>query len=571
MKHVMDETLKTAGTPGNTAAALPKLEDARTILSRWNGMLSDRVGWDAIWQRAADLALPRKGQITRQESGPGANPANRLYDTTAIDSVATLAAGHSTAITPAGTQWFTWESPDMIKSDEADAWYNKASAVTRKILSGGNFHTMLNECFEDRAGFGVCCMAAMPNKDRMISFQAHPVGSFCIEEDAEGNVDTIFLRREYSISQLVQTFGEEVVIAHEKLARSWVKFREKGTNTSHWMIHAVFPRLERDRTKSDKFNLPWASVWVAEDCKAVLHRDGFDEFPFCVTRYLKRTGSRQQYGYGPFEQVEAAIVNANKTKQILQVVRHKQAVPPTLQPDDMVGNVDLRPGGITVFNSRSRHLPQEWVTNSNPVGLIEEIEDDRRAIRAAFHTDLFRMFADREKQMTAREVSELAAEKLMPFSPSFSRFTADFQVMMERIFAILFRAGAFGKMSEIPEEVRIRRAGSPDEVPAPKVMYQSRIALALRQAETAASDRLLERAANLAAHDPEAMDNIDVDVYLRQSARNDGVSEQILRGMRDVKAIREGRAAAQQQQAEMQMMSAGAAAVGKMKGAGLPL
>lgn len=543
------------------------MEDAKSILARWGTMSADRAPWDSQWQEVSDYALPRKGNISRTESGPGSNSANRLYDTTAIQSVSVLASGHSSAITPAGTQWFAWEAPEEIKSDIADKWYNKCSEKTRKILTAGNFHTMLNEAFEDRSGFGLCCLMALPNAERKISFQAHPVGSFCIEDDADGNVDTVFLRREYSIRQLVQLFSEEVILENEKLAKAWERFKEKGVDSNHFVIHAVFPRIERDATKLDALNMPIASVWVAEAGKTVLKRSGFEEMPLMVSRYLKRSGSKQQYGYSPFEQVKAAILDANKIKQILQVVGQKLAVPPVLVPDNLIGNVDMRPGGKTVFRSSGQGtLPQEWLTNGNPQGMQEQLLDAREAIRQAFHTDLFRMFAEREKQMTAREVSELAAEKLMPFSPSFTRFTADFQVMMEAIFAILYRAGVFGSVKEgtIPQEVIRVLDNGMGEIPPPKVIYQSRIALAIRQSETAAADRLVERAMNFAQVDPSAMDNIDADQYLRQSGRNDGVSDDILRSEKDMQALREARAEAAEQQAQLEQAKTAADAAGKV-------
>jgi hypothetical protein len=225
--------------------------------------------------------------------------------------------------------------------------------------------------------------------------------------------------------------------------------------------------------------------------------------------------------------------------------------------------VDTRPGGKTVFKSTSGVMPKEWLSGGDPRGMQDQLEDARKCIRQAFHTDLFRMFADRQKQMTAREVSELSAEKLMPFSPSFTRFTADFQIMMERIFAILFRAGVFGAVEDIPQAVIVRgREGA--EVPPPKVVYQSRVALAIRQAETAASDRLVERAMQLAVLDAGALDNIDVDVYLRQSARNDGVSDHILRSQEDIEAGRQAKAQAQAQQAQLAMAQQAADAAGKV-------
>ena len=539
-------------------------EDAKTILTRWGTMASDRAPWDSLWQEVADYAMPRKGPLKRTETGPATNSANSLYDTTAIDAVATLASGHSSAITPAGTQWFAWESPESVKSDDADAWYNEASEKTRKILGAWNFHTALNECFEDRAGFGICALAVMPHAKNLISFTAHPVGSYCIEEDDEGDVDTVFLRREYSIRQLVQKFGEEAVVADAKLAKAWAAFQEKGKDSDHPVIHAIFPRMKRDPEKLDAFNMPFASVWIAESGKSVLKRSGFPEMPMMVSRYLKRPGSKQQYGYGPFEQVKAAVVDANQLKQILQVVAQKIGVPPMLIPDYLDGNVDARPGGKTVFRSNSNALPQEWLMSGDARGLLEELQDARETIRKAYHTDLFRMFAEREKQMTAREVSELAAEKLMPFSPSFTRFTADFQVGMERIFAILFRAGVFGGRESISQAVIRRAPNGMAEVPPPKVVYQSRIALAIRQAETAAADRMIERAMGVAQLDPSILDNIDLDAYVRHGGRNDGVSEELLRPEKQRDDMRQQRAEAQAAMAQLEQASMAADAAGKL-------
>lgn len=531
------------------------METAKSILARWQRMLSDRTLWDAEWQQVADLGMPRKGNITSTNTGPGGQASNKLYDTTLIDCISTLASFHSTGITPAGAQWFAWEAPEDIKSDEADAWYNDASEKARKILTACNFHTMLNESFEDRSGFGVTCMGAMPHPETRITFQTHPVGSFCFEEDAEGNVTTIFLRKPYTIAQLQEMFGEDVLAKNEKLAKSFANFTEKGINADHYVIHAVFPRIQRDATKRDIFNMRYASCWVAEDGREetrMLERSGFEELPYMGSRYLKSSGSKQQYGFAPFQQVKAAVLNVNKTKQILQVVRQRMAVPSILVPDDLIGNIDQRPGGKTVFNSKNKNLPREWLNEGNPQGLIDEIEDDRGAIRKAYHYDTARMFADREKQMTAREVAELAAEKLLPQSTTFTRFTADFQILMDRIFAILFREGCFGALDKIPAAVVRQRKDGSAEVPPPKVIYQSRLALAIRQSETAAADRMVERALQLAPVQSDALDNIDTDAYVRLTGRNDGIAEKILRSEKSMETLRQSRADAQQQQAQLE-------------------
>lgn len=545
------------------------METAKAILKRWGQMLIDRTPWDSEWQQVADFGMPRKGPINSTQTGPQSTAANKLYDNTLIECIATLASFHANGITPAGAQWFAWEAPEEIKSDDSDAWYNKASEKAIKIMAGSNFQTVLNEAFEERSGFAISCIAAFPHPETQITFQSHPVGSFCCEEDAEGNVNTIFIRIPLTISQLLEMFGEAVISQNEKLAKSLADFKSKGVNGEHWCIHAVFPRLDRNPRKRDVFNQKFASCWITEsgkDEQRLLQRSGFEELPYMVSRYLKRSGSKQQYGYAPYQQVKAAVVNVNKTKQILQVVRQRLAVPSVLVPDDLVGNIDQRPGGKTVFNAKNKHLPQEWLNQGSPQGLIDEIEDDRNAIRKAYHYDAARMFADRQKQMTAREVAELASEKLLPQSTTFSRFTADFKILMDRIFAILLRAKAFGDPAkgEIPESVIRRVKGKPAEIPPPKVIYQSRLALAIRQAESAAADRMVERASALEAVAPGALDNIDLDEYIRVTGRNDGVSEKLLRSKDDRDSLRKQKAEAMQQQAQLEQAKTAAEAAGKV-------
>jgi hypothetical protein len=534
-------------------------------------MESQRSPWDSSWEKAANYCLPRKNNIGTKSviTGPGTNPASKLFDTTAIESCSILASGHASAITPAGTQWFAWEAPDDIKSDEADAWYHRAAERAGKILSAGNHYTCKNETFEDRSGFGISCMAAFENDKSVISFAAHPVGSFCVEEDAEGNVDTVFFGKLYTIRQLVQMFGEKAVMLAPKLAKSWEKYKQKGTAAEHFVIHANFPRLDYDPRKPlDPLKMRYASVWIGVDDKTVLRQSGMPELAYCVSRYLKRSGSGQMYGYSPFEQCEAAISDANKVKQIMQVVGQRKAVPSMLIPDYLMGNVDTRPGGRTIFKTGANagELPREWLNEGNIKDLMDQLLDDREVIQRTYHTDLFKMFSQREKIMTAREVSELSAEKLMPFSPSFTRYTADDQVMQERIFSILFRAGVFGdwKKGEIPAAVMRPMGKKFATVPPPKVIYQSRIALAIRQAETAGADRAIERAIVVSQTNPEVMDNYDLDAYARDGARNDGAPESLLRPIEDRDKMRQARAEAIQQQQQLEQAQLAADAANKV-------
>src|SRR5690606_4715799 len=100
------------------------------------------------------------------------------------------------------------------------------------------------------------------------------------------------------------------------------------------------------------------------------------------------------------------------------------AFPRMLIPQNYVGDIDTRAGGVTYFDaSNPNAAPREWATNGRYDVGLDRANRKQRAIEDAFHVDLFQMFSQQEKQMTATEVSERAAEKLIQFSPTFARMT----------------------------------------------------------------------------------------------------------------------------------------------------
>src|SRR6185436_2076880 len=100
--------------------------------------------------------------------------------------------------------------------------------------------------------------------------------------------------------------------------------------------------------------------------------------------------------------------------------------------------------GVTYFSrdlAGANLMPREWMTAGRYDVGLDRIKERQRAIEDAFHVPLFQMFAQLEKQMTAREVAERSSEKLIQFSPTFSRLTSElFNPLLERIFGILLRA-----------------------------------------------------------------------------------------------------------------------------------
>jgi hypothetical protein len=246
----------------------------------------------------------------------------------------------------------------------------------------------------------------------------------------------------------------------------------------------------------------------------------------------------------------------NFLQRMMDALAEKMAFPPVLAPESLEGEIDPNAMGVTYFDANlaaTNGMPREWMTAGRYDVGLQRIQERQKAINDSFHVDLFQMFAQIEKQMTAREVAERSQEKLIQFSPTFARLTSElFNPLLERVFGILFRAGSLG---EVPPQI----AGQPYSI-----QYSSRIALALRSLPSIGYARTLERQLQLAAVIPSVLDNMDYDAAERATALSDGVPADFLMPTQKRDDMRKARAEAQakaQQQAEL---AAQADAIGKV-------
>jgi len=158
--------------------------------------------------------------------------------------------------------------------------------------------------------------------------------------------------------------------------------------------------------------------------------------------------------------------------------------------------------------------------------------------------------------MTAREVMERSAEKLIQFSPTFARMTTElFNPLLRRVFAILARQGKFPSPPQ-----QLVMAGF---IPEPEISYNSRVALAIKQLENAAFIRTSEMLLPYAQIKPEMLDNFDFDEITRDMARNDGLPARWLMDEEFVARMRAQRAQAAQAQMQTEQLERTASALGK--------
>ena len=548
------------------ALKLDRVELGRYVSARHQQLLSNRASWESWWQDLANYVMPRQRNIISQQVSPNADRDAILFDGTAIQANMILANGQLTWMTPHDTRWFNFDAPAQLKGNEpVENFYRICTEVAMLELARSNFYSVIHQVYLDRGGFGTAVMFCEEGRRSLLTFRKFDVGTYCIADDDEMSVDTLSWEFDLSARQAVQWFGyENLSVEVQKCFDD--KTGEKKEKTSTFIRH-VFPRADDDIEfgKKDATNKPIASVTIEKTHKNIVRVSGYDEQPFFASRY-DRWISGQPYGWCPAAIALPEARQLNFLQKQMDALAEVSAFPRMLIPSSHKDEIDTRAHGVTYFDeSNPNALPKEWLTQGKYDIGLDRVNQKQEAINRAFHVDLFRMFADLDKQMTAREVMERSSEKLSQFSPTFALFTTEFiSPMLKRVFKILYRNGM---LPPIPREL-MQQDGTGLWMPEPEVTYSSRIALAIKALENASAMNVLEMLAPIGQTKPEVWDNLSGDELARGVSRNAGLPERWITDPKVMQAIREARQKQIEeanQQAQLMAMAEGAAKVGSVK------
>ena len=533
------------------------------LIAKRKALAAPRTHWDSWWQELADFISPRKAEITDQQHYPDDSKQTILHDSTAVQANMTLAQGQLSLVTPMEEQWFQFDAPHRLRHiPEVRRWYADCTEITKLEIANSNFYAEVMESYLDRGAFGTCLMSIQESWDERscLNYRSYNIGTYSIEENASGYIDTIFPCRKMSARQITDEWPQAEL--PPKLAEA--ANDPKKMHEVKWEVHhAVFPRGEAPGESRIASPYWWDMkfsfyVWVEEPEKQLLHEGGFDSNPFVCSRYLK--WGQDPYGWCPGWAALPEARQLNFLERMLDNLAELQAFPRLLIPANMVERVDLAPGGVTVFNQfQQQAKPEEWASAGRYDVGLDRAQRKEAKINEAFHVDLFKMFSMMEAkgQMTAREVAERSAEKIIQFSPTFARLTTEmFTPLLRRTFNILNARGKYPP----PPMTALEQDNQGVFVPLPEVIYVSKLALAIKTMQNTSFMSLMEAITPMVAADPSTMRFINSERTVQGLAKNFGVPQEWLSTQEEVAEAD----AAMAEQAQMQQAMAAGETVGKV-------
>ena len=516
--------------------------DVKDIVARFQHIEGQRDNWNNHYQELADYMLPRKADIVKKRSR-GEKKMELIFDGTALQSVDLLSSSLHGMLTSGASAWFhlTMKDEELGRDEEVQRWLEDSSQRMMRAFTMSNFETEVHEMYVDLVVFGTGCMF-VEMENNTLRFSTRHVSEFYVAEDQFGIVDTVFRKYELSARQAVQRFGIDNVGTF--IQRTFkTKPDEEVT-----ILHAVMPRKDRDPSKKDNKNMPFASMYICMETKMIIAESGFQELPYVVPRFLKATGEVMGRSPAMVALPDVKMLNL-MSKTIIQAAQ-KMIDPPLLVPDDgFLLPIRTQPGGLNFYRSGSRDTITPLNTGANiPIGLQME-EQRRQAIRAAFFVD--QLLSGSTPNMTATEVIQRQEERMRVIGPVLGRLMNEMlRPLIDRAFALMLRAEMLSVPPEVLQGVDV------------DIEYVSPLARAQKSSSVNGVIRALEILMPLAQSLPVG-DHINPDGLVNYLTESLGVPKKVLKPQSAIDEEREERAAMQQEQMARQMEQEDVATVGQ--------
>lgn len=514
--------------------------DIDQIMERHNGMQSRRSTFESMWERVAELVLPRSDDF-RQRHAEGDQRNRNQYDAFPMLGLDRWSAAIESGLMPRQAYWHRLRTgeDDLDEMDEVKVYLEAMNEMLwrARYSPKGNFVGQSHECRVALGAFGTMGLLVEPREGGGTKYRAIHLNQLFIAENNEGMVDTVHREFEMTARQAVQTFREKTP---DKVLS---KYNDGKPDAKFTFIHCVMPREDYEPGRMDEQGLPFAGSYIMPEGKVLIDEVGYHEQPYIVSRYS--VSSREVYGRSPAIQLLPDISMLNEMRRTTIEAANMAVDPPTLLHDD-ISEFDLIPGARNygAMDDNGRPMATVWNNQSRVDIGLEMIKDTRNQIDDGFMGIYFRVLLE-NPNMTATQAMLLAQQQGQMTSPVIGRLQSEWLgPMIRRESGILYRQGKHPKM---PQALMEYLAESDDGL---QIEYESPLTRAAKAEEAVGILRAFESLSPIAQLDPTVFEMFDMQEIARTVAEVNGVPAKAIKSQARIDADKE----AQDMQAEMGMM-----------------
>lgn len=496
-----------------------------------------RASWESVWKDVSEFCIPKRSFWDNTGETEGGDYGRQLYNTTAVHAVGLSSSGFIGATASRTSRFFRFitTDPDLMTWPGIADYLETCERIIYAELNRSNFYEAIAELVPNGFTIGTGSLYVEDDaKNGRIIFQArHPKEVF-IDEDDYGFTDTII--REYPIS------GKAALLKFGDKLPEDIRQRCKDNPIQRIVIqHIVMPASDSFRQAfTGEINpaMPFASIWRLVTTGDIISAGGYWEFPYPTWRYAKN--SDETYGRSPAMDALSEILGANQVAKSRLMTAQYTSDPAFLTSQTLQGRDRLVPGGRIYISGPDEVMQPLEAGKNYPITVDTERRIDE-TIERFFHTDIYLMLQQAERQMTALEVDARMSEKAALLGPMTDRYNTEvLSPAIKRAFQIALRAG---RLPPPPRIVVEQKATLEIDF----VGYLSQ--LQKKHFQIGGMRASIEHIMAVAQLNPETLDVVDADVLMREGLDGHGAPQKAIRETDEVQAIRTARA--QQQQAMM--------------------
>lgn len=506
--------------------------DFEALVRRAEEAMNGRANWESWWQDLADRVLPQMADFGTQRT-PGEKRTEKMFDSSAALAATKTVAALGAFAYPANQQYqkLTTSNDDLNKVYAVKAYFEQ---LTKRLFLArysprASFESQMGEAALQHVVFGTGPMFVEDNvKKRALRYKSMHLAHTFMLEGADGQVDTVFHRFEWTLRQIEQKWPG-------RLPEALAKRLPTNPDEKVWVVHAICPREDYDPDAFGYLGMPWASVYWVRGEKSKLDEGGYASWPLPTLRYMTSAG--EVYGRSPAWMAMSDIKVLNAMKRSTLQAAQKAVDPPLLATEDgVLGAFNQVPAAVNYggLSPTGEPLVKPLITGAKVELGLEMMQWEEDKIAQHFMLDVFRWLIE-NPNTTATQVLEVMNERAVLVAPIVSRMESGFfSPLTERELQLLHDAGQLADL-EIPPEL-VEAEGEY------KIEFTSPMRRAMRSSEALGLARTLEILTPFSQIDPTVLDVFDTAQFPRELADINGVPANMLRSPEAVMALREQRA-----------------------------
>ncbi|MBE4265268.1 phage tail protein [Vibrio parahaemolyticus] len=503
----------------------------------FSGLDSEYQNWEPHYKEIAKFLQPRRQRFNTSDTNHKSSINTAIVDPSATLAMRVAMGGMYSGITNPTTQWIrlTVSDKDLSKSYAVRSYLDQCSQLIMYMLAKTNFYNIAPTAFIDILSYSTASVGIEKDEKTVLRFYPSPVGSYRLANGPRLNVNTHGKKRMWTVAQMVERFGIDNVSDAVKHSYNSQNYQNKFE-----VRHLVFDNPDYIPTAFSSTSKKYCSLWYEpiEGSDKILHRGGFDDFPFLTPRW-EVLGADSYGSFGPGMLALGSIKGLQVDQRNKHTANALQIKPPMVGPTSLKNNgASLVPGGLTFVDGVQgvQGFVPAYQTNFSTQEVLLSISDTRQIIDQAFFKDLFLAIIDVNKSgVTATEILQRKEEKMLMLGPVLSRFDEEF--LDPTVSLAYSEMDRRGMLPEVPEEL----IGKELNIEYMGMLHQAQKAIGVSSIE-----RTLGFIGNLAGIAPQVMDKINIDASVDIYTDITGTTPEILNDDQTVQQIRDQRAQAQQ-------------------------